>query len=89
MRNAEFENKFITINVKHLIDLGVHDDQRGEDAVNTFVSAADDLLEIYEELLNRRLQDNQYYVCNKDEPYAEDVLKVILEGEDEKHKDSV
>ena len=27
--------------------------------------------------------DNSYYVCNTDEPYANKVLKVILEGEHE------
>jgi hypothetical protein len=90
MRNAEFEHKFITINVKHLIDLGVHEDPTGEEAVNKFISSADDLLEVYEKLLGRKLQDNQYYVCNKDEPYAEKILATILEGEDEKeNKDSV
>lgn len=24
---------------------------------------------------------NKYYICNKDEPYAEEVLSVILKGE--------
>lgn len=27
---------------------------------------------------------NDYYICNKDEPYADEVLKVILRGEDAK-----
>ena len=26
---------------------------------------------------------NSYYICNTDEPYAEDVLEVILRGEQE------
>jgi len=28
--------------------------------------------------------ENQYYICNVDEPYADKVLQVILNGEDEK-----
>lgn len=30
--------------------------------------------------------NNQYYICNKDEPYADTVLQVILDGEDKKIK---
>lgn len=29
---------------------------------------------------------NNYIVCNDDEPFANDVLKVILDGEAQKHK---
>ncbi len=30
--------------------------------------------------------DQKYYVCNQDEPYAQEVLDVILKGEKEKEK---
>lgn len=30
------------------------------------------------------LPDNNYYVCNQDEPYAQKVIDIILKGEDEK-----
>ena len=28
----------------------------------------------------------QFYVCNKDEPYAEDVISTILHGEEDKER---
>jgi len=28
------------------------------------------------------LPNNEYYVCNQDEPYAQKVIDIILEGED-------
>lgn len=31
-------------------------------------------------------KDNRYYICNVDEPYSEEVLKVILKGEQGKTK---
>lgn len=31
-------------------------------------------------------KENSYYVCNTDEPYADKVLQVILNGEDLKNK---
>ena len=47
-----------------------------------------------EELINRERskQDkppigaNKYYVCNQDEPYADKVIQIILNGEDQKLK---
>ena len=30
--------------------------------------------------------DSSYYICNIDEPYSKDVLKVIMDGESEKRK---
>ena len=33
-------------------------------------------------LLSRfNLPDNKYYVCNQDEPYAQNVIDLILQGE--------
>jgi hypothetical protein len=31
-----------------------------------------------------KLPDNKYYVCNQDEPYAPQIIKTILDGEDQK-----
>ena len=30
----------------------------------------------------RHIPDNKYYVCNQDEPYAQDVIQTILKGEE-------
>lgn len=30
---------------------------------------------------------NKYFVCNQDEPYAEEVIKIILEGESKKEEE--
>ena len=32
-------------------------------------------------LKNKIPTDNKYYVCNRDEPYAPEVIRLILEGE--------
>jgi len=29
-------------------------------------------------------RDNEYYVCNKDEPYSKEVIDIILNGENQK-----
>lgn len=33
---------------------------------------------------DRKVAENTYYVVNTDEPYAEEILQLILKGEDEK-----
>jgi hypothetical protein len=38
------------------------------------------------QVLLEHLPPNKYYVCNTDEPYAKDVLNIILEGEGAKIK---
>lgn len=43
----------------------------------------------YLTLLLGKLEDgNKYYVVNQDEPYAEEVLNIILKGEEGKEKES-
>lgn len=43
------------------------------------------LIQIYNGRIKDGKQgDNEYYICNKDEPYAQKVLDVILQGEDQK-----
>lgn len=74
---AEFEpDKFIVINRKNLgclneTDYGVFCNIIAQLAVNY-------------EARNGKPLDHKYYVCNQDEPYAQKVLDVILEGEREK-----
>jgi hypothetical protein len=60
-------NKFIVINRKHL------------EGVDTTV-----LVAFYHLLgaVNKGHTHNKYYVCNQDEPYADDIITAILEGEE-------
>jgi len=69
----EFEEKFLVINWKHLKAMPY-----------TLFERMADLLEA----MQPHLPDNKYYVCNQDEPYAQDVLDVISRGEDEKGANS-
>ncbi|MBE9595118.1 MAG: hypothetical protein IMF19_16760 [Proteobacteria bacterium] len=67
---AEFEEKFYVVNYKYLNSL-THPYYKG-------------LIYLIMDILNRVLPKNKYYVCNQDEPYADEVLQVILAGEDKK-----
>ncbi|HEX2868664.1 MAG TPA: hypothetical protein VHO03_16610 [Ignavibacteriales bacterium] len=57
-----------------------------------FKEDQDNLEIILQEIADGReeanVKQNEYYVCNMDEPYADKVLKIILEGEAEKNKNS-
>ena len=68
---AEYENKFIVINTKYLNYSVIP-----RHVLGTFFFLA--------KQIERYIPENKYIVCNQDEPYAEDVLKVILDGEDNK-----
>ncbi len=87
---AEYEEKFIVINKKRfpeMIEARKHAGKMElrypvklienlEDAVHMF-------RECYETVTSKEL-NQKYYVCNQDEPYAQKVIEVILQGEDEK-----
>ena len=66
---AKAEEKFIVINRKHIDQLPEH-----------IASELNRSLMIVKSFL----PENYYYTCNQDEPYAEEVLDVILNGEDKK-----
>lgn len=68
------ENKFIVIPLKDLRYL----DQPRQKHLNEVLK----LLAEGRKLENK--PENNYYVCNQDEPYAEDVLNLILKGEEMK-----
>jgi hypothetical protein len=67
---AEFEDdKFIVINRRHLKEID------------------DDVLVAFYHLLgavNKGHTHNKYYVCNRDEPYAGDIITAIVYGESKK-----
>jgi hypothetical protein len=68
---VKIEEKFFVINLKHINEL--HPLLR-DDAHNAL------------DYIDRLIPNNEYYVCNQDEPYADEVLRVILEGEEAKQK---
>ena len=65
--SAQYEEKFVVINVKYL---------------NRF-----QLVKLSQVLGEFNLPNNNYYVCNQDEPYAGKVIQTILEGEDMKNQE--
>ena len=67
---AEHKEKFIVINKKHLKNLYFGEQPK---LVDEFYVAF--------EKLQPYLPDNKYIVCNRDEPYATNVLAQILRGE--------
>ena len=63
---SEFKDKFLVINRKHINKLPIKERI-------VFLSTLD--------LISQYIPENNYYACNQDEPYAQKVLDIILEGE--------
>jgi len=90
---TKYEEKFIVINTKIFEEMKNADGLRkkfGEIAMvpsikktNAFITAVEDLQDWYKILTGKEL-NNKYYVCNQDEPYAQKVIDIILEGESNK-----
>lgn len=69
------KREFIVINKKHLEEIR----KKYPITYELFIDALEDI--------NSKLKKhNKYYVCNQDEPYAQKVIEVILEGERLKEK---
>ncbi len=91
MKTAEYEEKFIVLNKKHINEYlkAWKKNPKTKNAFreNLIVKSIYNILiafkEDYEFQTGKEL-NQEYIICNKDEPYAEDVLKVILEGENKK-----
>ena len=74
---AEYEEKFIVFHTKeykHLTELQM---DNLKDILWTIVKGRQG---------EGKKSENNYYVCNQDEPYAQKVIDIILEGETEKLK---
>jgi len=69
---THFEEKFIVINLKDYNKLG-------EAAQTSLHAVLARIVELRKE--EGRDPDPNYYTCNRDEPYAKEVLRIILEGE--------
>lgn len=69
---VQYEEKFIIINTKHLRQIP-------EKLQESFMTQ---LL-----LIKDYIPKHKYYACNQDEPYAGKIIKIILEGENEKREE--
>jgi len=69
MKKIIFENKFFVINRKHLLNIP-----------ETYINRVQVALRI----MDRYSPSNKYFICNQDEPYAQDVIQTILKGEEAK-----
>lgn len=68
---ANYEEKFIVINKKHLAEISESSHLIG--LVENLKQALD--------AIEFALPNNKYYVCNQDEPYAPHVYNTIIDGE--------
>jgi hypothetical protein len=95
---AKYEEKFIVINTKIFDEMEKEDwilkkhpeftyksfwpSRKKKEA---FLNALEDLKDWYEILTKKKL-NQKYYICNQDEPYAKEVIDIILKGESLKNK---
>ena len=73
---AEKEDKYFVLKLDDLAEYTTPEDRAMLNKIAHKVSAY--------RRVNGKEPNNRYIVCNQDEPYAEDVWRVILSGEDNK-----
>ena len=90
---AEYEEKFIVLNKKRLEELNECTPQdmndlivRDNPSVMVLKQAIQNFKEAYEADCGKLL-NQKYYVVNQDEPYADNVIKFILDNENKKEKE--
>lgn len=87
---AGYEEKFIVINMKRFEEL--NDEYPGDTyfgfadnkAVTNLLIALEEFRKTYE--ANIGPLDQKYYICNQDEPYAQKIIDMLLDGETQKEK---
>ena len=84
---SEYKELFLVINIKRFEELDEMCPQgslqfTSNQAVYNLQLAIKEFKETYED--NIRPLDQKYFVCNQDEPYAQEVFDIIMKGEDEK-----
>jgi len=72
---AQLETKFTVINNKHAIKYLTDGEQKKLNKI---------LRSLTLRMENDGKKDNYYYVCNSDEPYAQQILDIILTEESKK-----
>lgn len=84
MSEIKFEpDKFIVINRKHIKELDKFLNDNGAPTATRSTVLLSNAIQRFGDscAMNTKPLKQKYYVCNQDEPYADEVLKVILEGE--------
>jgi len=76
---AGFEEKFLVINYKVLKNIA--QTPEGAELLGKFSNYAVDIANLYKDRTGIDISKKKYYVCNSDEPYASEVLEIILKGE--------
>ncbi|MFP3041864.1 hypothetical protein LQZ19_08585 [Treponema primitia] len=85
-------DRFIVINQKRFDELN----EKEKTGPDSFFQSSIAVLKVYEALNNFSTEyekstgkklNQKYIVCNQDEPYAEEVARIILEGEKAKLKE--
>lgn len=92
---AKYEEKFIVINEKRFDEIlesvkneNKYDKLYAEGVIKHFLGSLELLNYWYKTFTGKEL-DQKYYVCNQDEPYAQEVIDIILRGESNKIKEDV
>lgn len=99
---AKYKEKFIVINTKRFDELNDNTRHTTcscreagcphepmfipiSEEIKLLLKAIKNFNKAYEERIGKKI-NQKYYVCNQDEPYAQDVIDIILKGEDEKQR---
>lgn len=84
--NSKFEqNKFIVINRKRFEELAAavlkNTNELEIKCANRYIDHLESAISMFQELYEEKTglkMDQKYYVCNQDEPYAQEVIDCIL-----------
>ena len=92
---VKYEEKFIVINKKHIEEYGLKlaeqpgmskfykDNPVSGNLINALI-----IFQVeYERITGKRL-NQKYYVVNQDEPYSDNIIKIILDNENQKEKEN-
>jgi hypothetical protein len=85
MKKAKYEEKFIVINIKKIMELALKEKKLPDYSQESMLllRAIDCFCDSYKKHIGKEL-NQKYFVCNQDEPYAKKVLDIILQGENKK-----
>jgi len=80
---VEKQEKFIFFKADEVLYLSEHN----EDFSEAWDTVEDHIKALREHKGKPGISLNRYIICNQDEPYADEVMQVILRGEDNKLRD--
>jgi len=80
---AEKQDKYIVFKADEVQYLG----DNNEEFEEAWGKVEDHIQALREHKRKPPMSEHKYIICNEDEPYAEEVMRVILRGEDNKLRD--